>query len=327
MDKPEQSMSAKEQMDAAMKQYARDDTLRKTIASIDSYFGDKESEKSKAKKQSNALTRQFKNAEQARSDVYQAMIALAEHIGVIDAKNSVKIAPMKDKNRAAEKMKDPTRDLHDLGRGRMYIRSPEAVLTFYKFLEKLDKNGYSTALKKKNVKILKNSIANFLEKSSSNGFSGTINIDVEANHGSNRKGTVEIQMMPLDFEVTYEHSHHLYEVIRLMKDSVNKNFRTEEYNEILDALIKANRALCDEAACRNGFIKLRNEKVQTLSAKKYKNTYGMLDKIQLEIDALHGRKLPWREKTHTAITFAKTSLTNLHMGIVRPQMYKNLEIG
>lgn len=271
--------------------------------------------KDKASKVPTKLTQEYKNAEQSRGTLSKAMTALAEEMGVTDAKNAAYIGPMKNLKRTLEKLGDDQgAEIFDLGRGRILVRDPDKFVNLAKILKKKDEDGHLYAFKSDKVSIIKDK--NYTEKVSKYGYGGSWNIAALIDLGKNRWGRVEMQAMPREFVKTYDDSHFLYEIMRLQEDAVNEKFRTPEQKKVIDVLIKANRALFDEVAVRTGFITLREgenlkDKLEHLTQEEADEVWDVLDYMQTEIGALSGKDPGWRQKTIQAMTNAKTSIHNM----------------
>ena len=80
--------------------------------------------------QKDKLARDFKNAEQGRGYASKYMRALAKAMNLECPDAAVVMAPMKRWSRAAEKISVADRNLHDLGRGRIYIKTPKDIQKF-----------------------------------------------------------------------------------------------------------------------------------------------------------------------------------------------------
>ncbi len=239
----------------------------------------------------------------------KAMIALSREMGLVDSDNAAYMAPMKEWNRAVEKLDLEGRNLHDLGRGRLLVRTPDKIEEFYKILKSKDKDGSIKAFSTDKVKIIDGSLDDYLAEQRSSGYCGSINFDLEVDLGKGRVGTIEMQLMPRDYVETYDMSHHLFKMIRSLQE-IPPMWRSEEQSKVLSALKTANAALFDEVAERHGFIELRKKPYEQIDQKKLSDVNEILDRIRTEIDHLPGRKLKWREGTQTALTFAKTSVLN-----------------
>lgn len=260
------------------------------------------------------LKQSFRHAEQARGKGMKAMTALAEAMGVLDHDNAGYMAPMKEWDRAVEKLSADGRNLHDLGRGRIRVRSPDKIEAFYKILKTMNKDGSLDAFKTDRVRIIPGSIDDYLAEQRSSGYAGSINFDLEVEIGKGRIGKLEVQLMPRDYVQTYDLSHHLFKMIRAL-DEVPKGWRTEEHEKVSKMLKSANAALFDEVAERFEFASLRKKPYETIDDQKLIEINTILDMIRTEIDNLDSKKKPpeWREDTKNALTYAKTSVTNKFM--------------
>jgi len=142
-------------------------------------------------KEASKLEQSFKNAEMARGRAQMFMTALAEAMKVSIPETAVKVAPMKGWTRASEKFNAAGRNLHDLGRGRIWVRSADEIENFYKTLQRKTKTGLIRGFKLSNVRILEDCTDDYLKDPRSSGFAGAINLDIEINHGRNRSGKFE----------------------------------------------------------------------------------------------------------------------------------------
>jgi hypothetical protein len=79
-------------------------------------------------------------------------------------------------------------------------------------------------------------------------------------------------------------------------------------------LIKANRALFDEAAIRHGFMGLRkNKSINLITTEEYFEANTILDRLRTAIEELPGEQLAWRKETANALSLAKTSVGNIYV--------------
>lgn len=267
--------------------------------------------------QKDKLARDFKNAEQGRgyAGKYMRALAKAMHLECPDA--AVVIAPMKRWNRAAEKISIADRNLHDLGRGRIYIKTPKDIQKFYKLLNGKNAEGHIPGATH-NASIIPGSISNYLENPRKSGFAGALLFDLEVDLGKNRFGALEAQIMPEDYQDVYNQSHRLYDMIRIFQE-IPENFRTRDHNYILENLVRANAALFDEFSMRTGFDVLRKEPIHVVTEEEYEMGFDVLDKIWTELNRGRSNKEPWIKETQDALSFAKTSLANLEIAGRRKQ--------
>lgn len=266
------------------------------------------------KKRSDKLTQDFKNAGMSRSEARKFMRDLAEMMGIENPESAVFIGPMKERFRAEQKADEENRNLHDLGRGRILVKSPEEVLKFYNMLKSMDKEGHIKGLDCKTVQILDDSITDYLKKQRSSGYCGSLNFDIRVDLGKGRFGTFEIQIMPEEYEQPYDHSHALYDMIRII-ESIPGHWRSAEQTKVLNALVMANSAIFNEHAERTEFLSLRASKsYQKISVDELRETNEILDRIRTLVDKAPGRRFAWREDTLNAITYAKSSLLNIFNG-------------
>ena len=251
------------------------------------------------------LAQDMKNAELGRSKGGRLLHTFGDTINVENAQTASKVAPMKDWDRAAEKMHSD-RDLFDLGRGRLGIkRISEAI----KADDILSKPNLLDMVK--DVTILPQSVKNYLRDPRESGFAGFINFDCLIDLGKGREGRFEVQIMPEDYYVVDRHSHRLYEMIRIIQD-VPKAWQQDEDKKVEWALVTANRALFVEHGLRSRFIGLREDHWQlSISPEDAKEIFDILDRIQNRIQATPGRHYGWMKETEEAITFAKTSVQNI----------------
>jgi hypothetical protein len=167
------------------------------------------------------LLQEYGHAGQSRGSANKAMTAIAQAIGVPDYQNAVYVAPMKELQRAAEKYNVPDRNMHDLGRGTIYIHKSREIENFLELSE--SKQDMAEALKKQNVSIIPGSVDNYFSKPRSSGFHGSLNFDYEVEFTKGRSGKFEVQMVPHSYIETNKNSHYLYAIIRKLQEIPENN--------------------------------------------------------------------------------------------------------
>ncbi len=267
--------------------------------------------------QKDKLARDFRNAEQGRGYAGKYMRALAKAMNLECPDAAVVIAPMKGWNRAAEKLSTVDRNLHDLGRGRIYVKTPKDIQKFYKLLNGKNAEGHIPGATH-SASIIPGTISNYLETPRKSGFAGALLFDLEVDVGKNRFGALEVQIMPEDYQDVYDQSHRLYDMIRIFQE-IPENFRTPDHNYVLKNLVRANAALFDEFSMRTGFDVLRKEPIHVVTEEEYETGFDVLDKIWTELNRGRSNKEPWVKETQDALSFAKTSLANLEIAGRRKQ--------
>lgn len=259
------------------------------------------------------LTRLFKNAGLARSDALKYMTALAKKMGSQDPSLAAILAPMKDIGRATHKFFQRNEPITDLGRGRIYVSSPEEVFAFYKTLDSRNKDGQIKGFGALRAKIDYESITDYLREARRSGYCGSINFELEVDIGRAETGFLEVQIMPWDYKDAYDHSHALYDFIRILEEH-SEYFEADTRDEIHKALLLANRCIFDEYALRTGFMCLREDQTAIkVSKEDLQSINDTLDRLRTQIERMPGRKLSWRKKAADAMTYAKTSALNLYL--------------
>ena len=271
----------------------------------------KKSNQLPAKKEA-SLRRQYKDAKQSRSPAGKFMRALADAIGFEDPESAYIIANMKDWERAKEKFAEAARNTSDLGRGRIYLNSLDDYESFMSLLSSKRRDGTVTRIKSHGVKIIPDSISNYLESARKSGFAGSVNFDVKIDVGKGRHGKFEVQVMPHAYQEVDKISHFLFDMIRILEE-VKESYLTEEDKRVMDSLILANQALFIEHGIRSGFVSLRKDKLPQINDERLKESLGILDRIWTELGNISGRRFAWIDQTRQAMTEAKTSLTNINL--------------
>lgn len=262
-----------------------------------------------AKERSN-LMREFKNSEQGRSPLNKFLASIARKMNITNPE-AVFVAPMKDWDRAVEKLHAPGRTLHDLGRARIKVSDAKQVKAFYKLLPSKDSEGHISGTPAKAF-MLPGSLDDYLQSPRKSGYAGSINFDVEVYISKGRWGTLEVQIMPDDYEVVDKRSHRLFDMIRILHE-IPDNFRTEEHKYLAEGLVIANQALFDEQAIRTRFDVLRAKPIYQLTEAKLKHATDVLERVRNAVDNIPGRKLDWIVETADALSYAKTSVLNMYL--------------
>lgn len=265
------------------------------------------------------LMAEFRNAEQSLEIAEKFMQTIAKEIGIDNLEEAIHIVPMKDWDRAVEKSAYPDRDLHDLGRGTIYVNSVEEVKRLITLLNGMDDDGNLKIKgpKSQRVQIIGAKFDNYLRNPRSSGDSGRINFDLKIDLGNNRFGKFEVQVRPADYKKTDVQSHFLFEMIRNLKRPDGEEPEPAR-KELMDALISANAALFDEIAARKGFDKLRAKPPKNLPLEEVFHINVILDRVWTAFEEIGGRRFKWRTETQEAITHAKTCLLNLYQRSLDP---------
>lgn len=259
-------------------------------------------------KKENLLERAFHDASMSLGTFEQYMQDVAEKVMEADPEQAVKLAPLKDRRRAAAKIGDASRNAFgDVARGRIVFDNVQEYKRFVSCFE----NGKSShpfhdewaEREGRSVRLQQDSISNYLRNPrKASGYAGSINLNVEVDCKKGRSGTAEIQVMPRALLETDRQSHLLFEMIRDLSEKP-KEYRTAGEEKLRRALVAYNTALWDEAARNNDLLDLRNEQPAPIDMKdaiEHSNTIGMLigymertnpqartTRLQATIDALN----------------------------------------
>ena len=297
-----------------------DPDMDRAVTRLVSTLRDRKNDKNKTKiseKDKRQLLRDFKNAEQAQSRADKYMYKLAEALG-LDPTMVVKRVDMKDWDRALDKRFNSVgRNLHDLGRGTIYLKSVEDYYALQSLLSSKTKTGIISSLGIQGVRILEGSMDDYLANPRSSGFAGSMNMDLEINLGK-QKGTFEIQFRPADYEEIDKQSHLLFDMIRVLQD-VPESYLTKEDKKIEKALVLANTALFVEQAHRTGFAEIlpKDNKKLRITEKDYNEAHEVLDRLRTEIENLPGRPFKNKKATAESLSIAKTSIDNIYRSQTR----------
>lgn len=267
------------------------------------------------------LTAEFKNAGQARSQAQKFMCAFASAAGINHCQHAVVIAPMKDRNRAAEKSKVPDRNLHDLGRGRIYLDNAGEYRGVMRLFHSIQ-DGKVKGLDMERVTIMEKTVDNYIQNPRKSGFAGSLNFDLEIDLGKGRQGCFEVQIMPREYERPYKHSHRIYDMIRIL-EAIPENLRSTAQDTTLQMLVTANSAIFLEHGQRSGFDEFRKGKNLDLTQNDFVRGNDILERIGTVVEQMarkYTKPPSWLSETTEAITFAKTSLGNIFaQGIINHQ--------
>ena len=271
------------------------------------------------------LKREFKCAEQSRSHGCKFMRALNKEAGVEDPDGAFILGDMKEWTRAAKKLKATDRNLHDLGRGRIYLDDISHYKKIMKVLKSKHSSGVISALNLPNYHIIEGSLDNYLENPRQSGFAGSLNFDLLIDNGKGRYGKFEVQVMPKEYKETDKISHHLFDMIRVLQDKP-KDSITGNDKKILKSLILVNKMLFIEQAQRTGFIDIRKDKsrLPIIGQTELQLANKVLDNIEMAIQGLSGRNFKWRRQTIGAIEDARTCLENMFSAQTSPNVQREL---
>lgn len=264
------------------------------------------------KKTERRLQRSYKDAEQGRSPATKFMRALAKEMGMEDPEGSYVVAPMKAWNRIVDKFNAAAKDVQDLGRGSIYIRDYSEYQAFHKLMKAKTRDGCVTPLKQDCTRIIEGSMDDYLAHPRKSGYAGSINFNLEMDLNKGRQGIFEVQIRPYGYQDIDKKSHRLYDMIRILQE-VPKNYLNDKDKEVIKALITANRALFEEQSWRLGFDKALQGKPQSISEQERDQVMGVLDRVRTALELLPGRNFSWKSETADALTYAKTSVMNVHM--------------
>ena len=259
------------------------------------------------------LQRKFKDAQQGRSSAYKFMLAAAKAMKVKSPEDACKLADMKDWGTTVDKFKEAKRSTNDIGRGRIYIENVDEYYAFQKLNSSKDRNGHLDLSGTQRAAIIPGSINDYLMQARSSGYAGSVNFDLEVDLGKGRQGRFECQLIPSKYKDMYEHSHALYDMIRIF-DEIPKAYLNKHDLKLRDLLIKANEAFFFEYGERTGFIDVRKPRPRAqISNEEYQDIITALDLIRTTIEDLPGRNLKWKRETAEATTYAKTSVTHVYL--------------
>lgn len=270
--------------------------------------------------QQKELATLFKNAEQGRTSAEKFMRALDKAIKPKNNKkkpdketleNTVIVAEMKSFERASKKFNGAGRNMCDLGRGRIVVKSPKEMEKLYAILAQKDGDKFLENECPQNVVIAAGSFSDHLGEQSRSGYAGGLNFDLEIDNGKGRKGNFEVQVVPKEYLEICDQSHYIYEVIRLIEE--DPEFKDNDECQIISfALVMANAAMFDEISIRTGFDKFRKAPMQRISEEDWKQTLDLLDIMRTAIGNVPGQQKERQKKIMDAITFSKTFVTNMY---------------
>ena len=266
-----------------------------------------------SEKEESQLQRDFKLAEQAQSKADRYMYKIAVALG-LDPAVAVDRADMKDWERALDKKFNSVgRNLHDLGRGTIYLDDVQQYHAFKKLLNAKTKTGVINSLGIKSVRILEGSIDDYLASPRSSGFAGSFNMDLEIDVAHGKKAMFEVQIRPAAYKEVDKQSHLLFDMIRVLQD-VPESYLTKEDKKIEEALVLANKALFVEQAHRSGFVEILPKGLQKMkiSEEDYNAAHEVLDRLRSKIESVGGRPFTGQKATTEALSIAKTSLDNIY---------------
>lgn len=246
---------------------------------------------------------QFKKSEAGQSHNHQFMQHIADQIGA-----TCERGPAKDIIRYLQKHNLADRNTNDAHRGRILISNSEQYEKLIELLNKADSEGYLPTHSTSSIRVIPNSTDDYIKKQRKSGYSGSVNFDVLYKD----ECPFEIQVMPDSYQRTYDHSHRLFDMIRMLEETP-KHMQSREQLMIKTALIRANRALFDEDAYRHGFMECREKGPNRPPTEKVLlKTNDILDRLSENLG--NNPKEEWAIETKDAIAYAKTSLTNLYIG-------------
>ena len=258
------------------------------------------------------LLRRLKDAEQGRSKAGKFMLALAKGMEVEDPETSYVVAGMKSWDRIVNKFNAAARDVNDLGRGAVYINSVDEYKAFQRIMRSKTKDGEVRQLNAKGVHIIDGSMDDYIASPRKSGYAGSINFNIDLDIGKGRHGVFEVQIRPKAYQDIDKKSHYLYDMIRILQE-VPQSFLTDGDKEVRDSLITANRALFEEHSLRHGFDEVRKGEPLQISAAEMRSITGILDRLRTAIESLPGHGSKWQSESADALTYAKTSVVNVHM--------------
>ena len=258
------------------------------------------------------LLRCLKDAEQGRSKAGKFMLALAKGMDVDDPETSYVVAGMKSWDRIVNKFNAAARNVNDLGRGAVYIDSVDEYKAFQKLMRSKTRDGEVRQLNIKGVHIIDGSMDDYIASPRKSGYAGSINFNIDLDIGKGRHGVFEVQIRPKAYMDIDKKSHYLYDMIRILQE-VPQSFLTDGDKEVRDALITANRALFEEHSWRHGFDEVRKGEPLHINAAEMRSITGILDRLRTAIESMPGQSSKWQSETADALTYAKTSVVNVHM--------------
>ena len=244
------------------------------------------------------LTTAFNRTSMARSTFLQYMEDLARLIGHKYVTDFVILDSPKDLEKAAEKMFDEDRNMHDLNRGRVLFTSYEQYELFIRrFVQKKGSKKFHEKWQDK-ITIIEGKQDDYLKKCRESGYAGAYHFDVQVDCGKDQKcAELEIQMMPKDMVDTYDLSHHLYDLIRVIEYESKKRDLSDAENTVLRALITANTALWDHAALQTGFIQARERpRPHYVSEQDYAESSALLTTLLGRLYAKNENKRTRKER-------------------------------
>lgn len=266
------------------------------------------------------LKRCLKDAEQGRSKAGKFMFALSKGMDIKNPETAYVVADMKSWDRIVNKFNSAARDINDLGRGAVYINSVDEYKAFQKILSSKTKDGELRQLNAKGVRIIDGTLDDYIARPRKSGYAGSINFNLDLDLGKGRHGVFEVQIRPKAYIDIDKKSHYLYDMIRILQE-VPASFLTDGDQQVRDALITANRALFEEHSCRHGFDEVRKGEALHINAGEMRSITGILDRLRTAIETMPYNDQEWQSETANALTYAKTSVMNVHMA--SPQTSSN----
>jgi len=258
------------------------------------------------------LKRSLKDAAQGRSKADKFMFAMANAMDIKNPETAYIVAKMKSWDRIVNKFNSSARDINDLGRGAIYIDSVEEYKAFHKILSSKTRDGEFRQLNIKGVHLINGSLDDYIANPRKSGYAGSINFNIDLDIGKGRHGIFEIQIRPKAYQDIDKKSHYLYDMIRILQE-VPTSFLSEGDKQVRDAMITANRALFEEHSCRHGFDEVRKGPPLHINAEEMRSITGILDRLRTAIEATPGNDHEWQNEAANALTYAKTSVMNVHM--------------
>lgn len=270
------------------------------------------------------LLRNLKDAEQGRSKAAKFMLALAKSMDIKNPETAYIVAEMKSWDRIVNKFNAAAGDINDLGRGSVYINSVDEYKAFQKILSSKTRDGEIRGLNAKGVRLIDGTLDDYIAQPRKSGYAGSINFNLDLDIGKGRHGVFEVQIRPKAYQDIDKKSHYLYDMIRILQE-VPSSFLTDSDKQVRDALITANRALFEEHSCRHGFDEIRKGAPLHINSGEMRSITGILDRLRTAIEVTpNHRDQEWCYETANALTYAKTSIMNVHMA--SPQANNNLNI-
>lgn len=219
-----------------------------------------------ASKDEQRLAGAFNTANMTKDTFHMYLRDVAEEVMGLDPDTATVMAPMKQRQRAAEKLKTPDRSAFgDIVRGRIVFEDVQEYKRFVARLKGSQELHEDWGKREgRGVWLQPDSVSNYLKNPrAASGYAGSINLNVDVDCKKNRMGSAEIQVMPRVFIETYDQSHLLFEMIRHISETP-KAYRSEGQEKLREALVAYNTALWDAAARKHGFMKLRDEEPAAL---------------------------------------------------------------